>query len=74
MARRDLDLWHIVPVEAFAGVENLWFYPNGSKKGSRFEIYRQDWHLLSNVVQGCEGSDGNLLIKIRKCLTTPARN
>ena len=41
-----LELWYVVPVEAFAGVKNLWFYPNGSKKGSRFEIYREAWHLL----------------------------
>jgi len=41
-----LDLWYIVPVEAFAGRKNLWFYPRGSKKGSCFEIYREAWHLL----------------------------
>ena len=41
-----LDLWYVVPVDDFAGRKNLWFYPHGSKKGSRFEIYREAWHLL----------------------------
>ena len=41
-----LNLWYIVPVSGFAGRKNLWFYPHGSKKGSRFEIYREAWHLL----------------------------
>jgi len=41
-----LDLWYVVPVDAFVGVKNLWFYPHGSKKGSRFETYREAWHLL----------------------------
>jgi hypothetical protein len=41
-----LDLWYVVPVKDFAGRKNLWFYPHGSKKGSRFEIYREAWHLL----------------------------
>jgi hypothetical protein len=42
-----LDLWYVVPVEAFSPCKNLWFYPNGSKKGSRFEIYREAWCLLA---------------------------
>lgn len=41
-----LNLWYVVPVEAFHGRKNLWFYPHGSKKGSRFEIYREAWQLL----------------------------
>ena len=41
-----LDLWYVVPVAAFAPCKNLWFYPNGSKKGSRFEEFREAWFLL----------------------------
>lgn len=40
-----LDLWYVVPIE-FAPCKNLWFYPHGSKKGSRFEQFREAWHLL----------------------------
>ncbi len=42
-----LEIWYVVPVEAFSPCKNLWFYPNGSKKGSRFEIYREAWCLLA---------------------------
>ena len=40
-----LDLWYVVPIE-FAPCNNLWFYPHGSKKGSRFEEFREAWQLL----------------------------
>ena len=40
-----LDLWYVVPIE-FAPCKNLWFYPHGSKKGSRFEEFREAWSLL----------------------------
>ena len=40
-----LDLWYVVPIK-FADCKNLWFYPHGSKKGSRFERFREAWHLL----------------------------
>jgi hypothetical protein len=40
-----LDLWYVVPIE-FAPCKNLWFYPHGSKKGSRFEQFREAWQLL----------------------------
>jgi PD-(D/E)XK endonuclease len=42
-----LDAWYVLPVEAFSPCKNLWFYPRGSKKGSRFESYREAWWLLS---------------------------
>jgi hypothetical protein len=42
-----LDLWYVVPVEAFAPCKNLWFYPQGRKKGSRFESFREAWFLLA---------------------------
>ena len=41
-----LDLWYVVPVEAFEPRKNLWFYPMGSKKGARFEKYREAWAIL----------------------------
>jgi hypothetical protein len=40
-----LDLWYVVPIQ-FADCKNLWFYPHGSKKGSRFERFREAWRLL----------------------------
>jgi hypothetical protein len=42
-----LNLWYVLPVECFSPCKNLWFYPNGSKKGSRFESYREAWSLLA---------------------------
>ena len=42
----SLDLWYVVPVEAFEPRKNLWFYPMGSKKGARFEKYREAWWVL----------------------------
>jgi hypothetical protein len=42
-----LNLWYVLPVESFSPCKNLWFYPNGSKKGSRFESFREAWWLLS---------------------------
>ena len=37
----------MVPVEGFQPLKNLWFYPMGSKKGARFEKYREAWGLLT---------------------------
>jgi hypothetical protein len=51
-----LDLWYVVPVEAFGPTKNLWFYPNGSKKGSRFESYREAWHLLAPLPPSGKGT------------------
>jgi len=42
-----LNLWYVVPVEYFSPCKNLWFYPNGSKKGARFESFREAWWLLA---------------------------
>ena len=42
-----LDLWYVVPVAGYGACKNLWFYPLGSKKGSRFEVFREAWSLLS---------------------------
>jgi hypothetical protein len=41
-----LNLWYVLPVEAFSPCKNLWFHPHGSKKGSRFESFREAWWLV----------------------------
>jgi len=40
------NIWYIVPVEKFRPRKNLWFYPDGSVKGARFEEYREAWWWL----------------------------
>lgn len=37
------DLWYVVPVGEFVPRKNLWFYPDGSKKGAMFEKFREAW-------------------------------
>lgn len=37
------DAWYVVPVEKFVPRKNLWFYPDGSKKGAKFEKFREAW-------------------------------
>jgi hypothetical protein len=34
------DIWYVVPVRAFVPRKNLWFYPDGSRKGAMFEKFR----------------------------------
>ncbi len=34
---------------------NLWFYPHSSKKGSRFETFREDWWLLDPELKETRG-------------------
>ena len=41
------DIWYVVPVRAFTPRKNLWFYPDGSKKGAMFEKYREAWGLMT---------------------------
>jgi hypothetical protein len=40
------NLWYVVPVRAFVPRKNLWFYPDGSKKGAMFEKYREAWWVM----------------------------
>ena len=40
-----LDIWYVLPVEAFAPCKSLRFYPQGCNR-ARFEQYREAWHLL----------------------------
>jgi hypothetical protein len=41
-----LDLWYVVPVEAFPASASLRFYPQGGVRRPRFEQYREAWHHL----------------------------
>ena len=41
------DIWYVVPVKAVVPRKNLWFYPDGSKKGAKFEKYREAWWLMT---------------------------
>ncbi|HZZ14633.1 MAG TPA: group I intron-associated PD-(D/E)XK endonuclease [Candidatus Sulfotelmatobacter sp.] len=41
------DIWYVVPVRAFVPRKNLWFYPDGSKKGAMFEKYREAWWVIT---------------------------
>ncbi len=40
------DIWYVVPVRAFVPRKNLWFYPDGSKKGAMFEKFREAWWVM----------------------------
>ncbi|MGC2270893.1 MAG: group I intron-associated PD-(D/E)XK endonuclease [Candidatus Sulfotelmatobacter sp.] len=40
------DIWYVVPVRAFMPRKNLWFYPDGSKKGAMFEKWREAWGVM----------------------------
>jgi hypothetical protein len=46
------DIWYVVPVKAFMPRKNLWFYPDGSKKGAMFEKYREGWELMMKEKKG----------------------
>ena len=41
------DTWYVVPVRAFVPRKNLWFYPDGSKKGAMFEKSREAWWVMT---------------------------
>jgi hypothetical protein len=41
------DIWYVVPVRAFVPRKNLWFYPDGSKKGAMFEKFREAWWVMT---------------------------
>lgn len=43
-----LDIWYLLPVEAFAPASNLRFYPDIDCKAARWEKYREAWHLLNS--------------------------
>jgi PD-(D/E)XK endonuclease len=46
-----LDLWYIIPAEAFPASASLRFYPEGNISGrpARFEQYREAWHLFRSA-------------------------
>jgi hypothetical protein len=41
-----LNVWYILPIEAFAPSKSLRFYPDIDCKRARWEQYREAWHLL----------------------------
>ncbi len=46
------DIWYVVPVRAFMPRKNLWFYPDGSKKGAMFEKWREAWWVMMGRRKG----------------------
>jgi hypothetical protein len=40
------QLWYVFPVEVLAGRTAIYIFPHPGRKRSRFEIYREAWHLL----------------------------
>ncbi len=46
-----LDIWYVLPIEAFAPCKSLRFYPQGGCKRPRFKHYREAWHLLRNYTR-----------------------
>jgi hypothetical protein len=40
------DLWYIIPIRALRGVKMIHIRVRDPKKASRFERYREAWHLL----------------------------
>jgi hypothetical protein len=41
-----LNVWYILPIEAFTPNKSLRFYPDNACKRARWETYREAWHLL----------------------------
>jgi len=40
------DVWYVIPVNAFAPRRHLRLYPSGSTGSSKYEKYREAWHLM----------------------------
>ncbi len=45
-----LDIWYVLPIEAFAPCKSLRFYPQGGCKRPRFEHYREAWHCCARII------------------------
>ncbi|PYX09958.1 MAG: hypothetical protein DMG88_04365 [Acidobacteria bacterium] len=43
---RPLDVWYVLPIDAFAPCRSLRFYPQGGCRRPRFEKYREAWDLM----------------------------
>jgi hypothetical protein len=43
---RPLEVWYVLPVEAFAPGRNLRFYPDIECRSARWERYREGWELF----------------------------
>jgi len=62
------DLWYIVPIQAFAGAQCLYFYPHAGRN-SRYERYREAWCLFTCARKARGWED----IPVRCRCPTPAR-
>ena len=40
------NIWYVIPIGAVQGLSRLWFFPD-SRRGSRFEMYREAWCLMA---------------------------
>jgi PD-(D/E)XK nuclease superfamily protein len=49
------DVWYLLPVEAFAGVKNLRFFPDLKSRNPRREQYREAWDWLGVPAEGGAG-------------------
>jgi hypothetical protein len=43
LERSGVEVWYLLPVEAFAGVKSLRFFPEGKGKDPKWEGYREAW-------------------------------
>ena len=43
-----LDLWYVIPVQAFTPRKCLRFYPQGENSRGRYEKYREAWWLMES--------------------------
>lgn len=45
------DIWYLLPIEAFAGVKSLRFFPGMKGRDPRWERYREAWKWLGNGLE-----------------------
>jgi len=41
------NIWYVVPIKAFLKKKGLLLFPDGSKRGGKYEKYCEAWHLLA---------------------------
>ena len=42
------DLWYVVPVTVFLTIKGVKLFPERRRQESKYEVYREGWHLLSD--------------------------
>jgi hypothetical protein len=67
----SLDVWYIIPVQAFAPRRTLAVYPHRELEAGQFEPFREAWCLLACSKEGA--SDRSLLID-RPCQSSGSRS